>query len=384
GFKQINDTLGFAKGNEFLIELGEKIAAHFGDRLTARVSDDHFVAFALSGELEEKIATLSEEVRQMGKDLHIQLKVGGYLYRDAEENPRRAIDKARYACASVKHRGDKHYQEYDKKMHDAYHTLQYVTNHIDEAVEKGWVRPYYQPVVFSSGRELCGVEALARWVDPMRGFLNPGQFIPVLENTRLVHKLDTCIIETVCKDLKERLDAGLPCVPISINFSRLDFELMDAVEVLDSLVRKYDVPKDMLHVEITESALSENVSLLSNAVRRLKEKGYAIWLDDFGSGYSSLNVLKEYDFDVLKLDMKFLTDFGTNPKAQPLIKASIEMAGKIGLKTLCEGVETMEQADFLERAGCLRLQGWLYGKAVPKEELVAKIDSGEFKVRIEE
>ena len=383
GFKSVNDTLGFAKGNEFLIELGQKIAGQFGDRLTARVSDDRFVAFAPVVDLEKKLAVLSDEVSAMGGELHTQLKVGGYLYRDPEESPRRAIDKARYACATVKHRNDRHYQEYDKKMHDSYHTLQYVTNHIDEAVANGWVRPYYQPVVFSSGRELCGVEALARWIDPKRGFLNPGQFIPVLEDTRLVHKLDTCIIETVCKDLRERLDAGLPCVPISINFSRLDFELMDAVQVLDDLVAKYNVPKDMLHVEVTESALSENVDLLSNAVKRLKEKGYAVWLDDFGSGYSSLNVLKDYEFDVLKLDMKFLDGFGSNDKIEPLIQAVIEMAGRIGLKTLCEGVETMEQADFLERAGCLRLQGWLYGKAIPKEELVAKIDSGEFKVRID-
>ena len=158
---------------------------------------------------------------------------------------------------------------------------------------------------------------------------------------------------------------------------------MDAVQVLDDLVAKYNVPKDMLHVEVTESALSENIDLLSNAVKRLKEKGYAVWLDDFGSGYSSLNVLKDYEFDVLKLDMKFLDGFGSNDKIEPLIQAVIEMAGKIGLKTLCEGVETMEQANFLERAGCLRLQGWLYGKAIPKEELVAKIDSGEFKVRLD-
>ncbi|MBP5216325.1 MAG: diguanylate cyclase, partial [Bacilli bacterium] len=183
GFKSVNDTLGFAKGNEFLIELGQKIAGQFGDRLTARVSDDRFVAFAPVVDLEKKLAVLSDEVSAMGGELHTQLKVGGYLYRDPEESPRRAIDKARYACATVKHRNDRHYQEYDKKMHDSYHTLQYVTNHIDEAVANGWVRPYYQPVVFSSGRELCGVEAIARWIDPKCGFLNRGQFIPVLEDT---------------------------------------------------------------------------------------------------------------------------------------------------------------------------------------------------------
>ena len=192
------------------------------------------------------------------------------------------------------------------------------------------------------------------------------------------------IFEAVCRDLRERLDQKLPVVPVSINFSRLDFELMDAVEVFDSLVQKYQIPKEYLHVEVTESALNENDRLLIDSTRRLKEKGYALWLDDFGSGYSSLNVLKDFDFDVLKIDMKFLIGFGTNQKAEPLIQSVIDMAGKIGLKTLTEGVETEEQANFLEKGGCLRLQGYRFGKPMPKEEILGKIDAGEFEIQVEE
>jgi len=384
GFKTINETYGFVRGNEFLISIGEMISKAFGDEFSCRVSDDHFAVFANAEGMQKKIAELIEKTRLLDEHIHPQLKFGAYLYHNDEETPRRAVDKAHYACSLIKHRGDLHYLEYDHEMHLGYYMTQYVTSHVDEAAEKGWIVPFYQPVVFAKGRELCGVEALARWNDPERGFLNPGQFIPILESARLIHKLDVCIFECVCRDLRGRLDQGLPVVPVSLNFSRLDFELMDAVEVFDNIVNRYQIPKDLLHVEITESALSDDVNLLSRAVSEFKKRGYALWLDDFGSGYSSLNVLKDYDFDVLKLDMKFLSGFRTNQKSRPLIRSCIQLAHAMGLKTLCEGVETSDQADFLEEAGCLRLQGYLYGKAMPKEELVKKIDSGEFKVRIEE
>jgi EAL domain-containing protein (putative c-di-GMP-specific phosphodiesterase class I) len=153
---------------------------------------------------------------------------------------------------------------------------------------------------------------------------------------------------------------------------------MDVVPFLEEMVRKYNIDKHFIHVEITESALTENAELLAKNIHDLKEKGYALWLDDFGSGYSSLNVLKDYDFDVLKLDMAFLIGFNGNEKAKALIKSVISLAEQIGMKTLCEGVETAEQAAFLEEASCGRLQGYLYGKPLSYEELMKKIDEGEY------
>lgn len=200
----------------------------------------------------------------------------------------------------------------------------------------------------------------------------------------MIHRLDACIFESVCRDIRRSLDEGLPVVPISINFSRLDFELMDAVDVFDTLVQRYNVPKELIHVEITESALTEEVGLLHDAAERLKEKGYALWLDDFGSGYSALNVLKDYEFDVVKIDMKFLGGFETNKKAAKLIAAIVGMSKALGMKTLAEGVETMEEAAFLEKTGCLRLQGYLYGKPMPREILLERIAKGELVVDLDE
>jgi EAL domain-containing protein (putative c-di-GMP-specific phosphodiesterase class I) len=174
------------------------------------------------------------------------------------------------------------------------------------------------------------------------------------------------------------MDNNLPVVPVSINFSRLDFMVMDVPEVIESIINEYNIPKDFIHVEVTESALLEEGSLLKDAMKRLKDKGFALWLDDFGSGYSSFNALKDYDFDVLKLDMQFLVGFGENQKSRALIQSVISMANKVGMKTLSEGVETKEQAEFLKSISCGRLQGYLFGKPYSYDELKERIKKGEF------
>ena len=169
-------------------------------------------------------------------------------------------------------------------------------------------------------------------------------------------------------------------MPVSLNFSRLDFELMDAVAELDGLVKKYGLSKDLIHVEVTESALTDNHAKLNGAINRIKELGYSLWLDDFGSGYSSLNVLKDYQFDVIKIDMRFLSNLENNEKARTLIDCIIKMANRINMLTLTEGVETKVQADFLNKAGCNRLQGYLFGKPISKEAFYDRIDKGELVV----
>ena len=182
------------------------------------------------------------------------------------------------------------------------------------------------------------------------------------------------MLRIVCKDLRYNIDNGLPVFPVSINFSRHDF-VVDIVSMIDEVVTEFNIPKNMIHVEITESALTKDEENLKNAMARLHELGYAIWLDDFGSGYSSFNVLKDFEFDVLKLDMKFLVGFEGNVKAKTLIKSVINLADQIGIKTLCEGVETDEQAKFLNQVHCGRLQGWLIGKPIPYEEFKEKVIS---------
>ena len=166
-------------------------------------------------------------------------------------------------------------------------------------------------------------------------------------------------------------------MPVSINFSRLDFELMDAVGTLESLIKKYNIPKELIHVEVTESALIDNFSELNKTMNKIKELGYSLWLDDFGSGYSSLNVLKDYEFDVIKIDMRFLSNLEESEKSKTLIDCIIKMADRIHMLTLTEGVETSVQAEFLNSVGCSRLQGYLFGKPISKDALYKRIDNKE-------
>ena len=384
GFKIYNEKKGFEEGNKFLKETGAIISECFPDSLITRQSDDHFVVFTKFDNIEaieEKIAKVNEMVGAKDPDMRLGIQVGGNITVESDEKPRICADKARYAYVHLKQKKTTQLLAlYDKQMHDDYLMAQYVVTHIDKAIEEGYVRPYYQPVVWSKGRALCGVEALARWIDPQYGFLNPGKFIPALESASVVYKLDAEILRLVCKDIRENMDKGLPVLPVSINFSRADFGLVDIVDIVNKTVDEFKVPHHLIHVEITESALTDEEDVLKDTIKRLHENDFATWLDDFGSGYSSFNVLKDFEFDVLKLDMAFLIGFNGNEKAKALIKAVISLANEIGMRTLCEGVETAEQAAFLESADCGRLQGYLYGKPLSRDDLLEKIKKGEFEL----
>ena len=379
-FKAFNDQRGFEAGDRFLVAIGGYLSDVFSDSLYGRQADDHFVVMTKRAGLEERLDRLNERVSAYDDEILLGINCGGYRLNASGEDPRNCIDRARYAAHLIKNRFQTVYIEYDEKMSEAYRKRLYVINNIDNAVANGWIVPYYQPVVWSDTKELCGCEVLARWMDPTYGQLFPNEFIPVLEEYRLIHKLDRAIFEFACRDLRASLDAGKPVVPVSLNFSRLDFELMDAVGELDELVKKYGLSKDLIHVEVTESALTDSMTKLTEATNRIKELGYSLWLDDFGSGYSSLNVLKDYQFDVIKLDMRFLSNLENSEKAQILIDCIVKMANRIHMLTLTEGVETKVQAEFLNRVGCDRLQGYLFGKPIPKEALYERIEKGELTV----
>ena len=375
-FKAFNDQRGFEEGDRFLSTIGRSISDIFRGSLCARQADDHFVVLTISDGIEEKLHRLNRLVHDYDAEILLGINCGAYRVYNPNEDPRMAIDRARYASHLIKNRFETIYSEYDNAMSEEYHKRSYVVNNIDNAVENGWIVPFYQPVVWSDSKELCGCEALARWKDPVYGQLFPNEFIPVLEEYRLIHKLDMAIFEAVCKDIRGALDAGKPVVPVSLNFSRLDFELMDAIQELENLVVKYNIPREMIHVEVTESALTDNLSNLNAAINRIKELGYSLWLDDFGSGYSSLNVLKDYQFDVVKIDMRFLSNLDTSEKAKTLLECIVQMADRINMLTLTEGVETAAQADFLHSIGCTRLQGYLFGRPVPKDEFYNRIENG--------
>ena len=245
----------------------------------------------------------------------------------------------------------------------------YIESHIEEAIEKEWIQVYLQTNIRGLSKRVCGAEALSRWIDPVYGMISPGEFIPVLEKKRKIQLLDRYVMETICRELGERRRRGQFIVPISMNFSRLDFDVPTLLQEMEEIMEKNSLPRNYVHIEITESAVMENEAYMKDTVRELHTLGYKVWMDDFGSGYSSLNLLKEFEFDTFKIDMRFLSDMGK--KSLIIISSILYMAKEIGIHTVAEGVETEEQYRFLKVAGCERMQGYYFARPEPMKEWFA-------------
>ena len=255
---------------------------------------------------------------------------------------------------------------------------QFIVDNFDKALANGSIKAYYQPVIRTLTEKICSVEALARWQDPVMGLLSPFLFINVLEKYRLIHKLDLYILENICVTYNEMKNKGLPLHPFSINLSRLDFDEVDMLKAISDILKKYNVPSKAIHIEITESVMLDNTAYFRRIFDSFHDAGFAIFMDDFGSGYSSLNVLKDYSFDVLKIDMRFLSDIGSRSKK--ILASVVNMAKAIGIHTLAEGVETKEQMTFLRNIGCEMLQGYYYAKPMDGELYVQYLSDTGFQV----
>ena len=247
----------------------------------------------------------------------------------------------------------------------------YITENFQKALDNHYIQPYYQPVIRTLSRHLCSFEVLARWIDPEMGMIYPDEFIPVLEQNKTIHVLDTCIITQACARIRLSMEHGEQAIPVSVNLSRLDFTLCDIFSVVNSIVAEYRVPHDYIYVEITESLMAEQKDMMLEIVNRFRNAGYQVWMDDFGSAYSSLNVLKEFTFDELKLDMYFLRPW--TQKSKLIATSIIEMAKKIDIHTLAEGVETEEQFLYYRNIGCEKVQGYYFGKPMPYDEAIAHL-----------
>lgn len=252
----------------------------------------------------------------------------------------------------------------------------YVVDQLENAIEKGYIKAYYQPVIRTLTGEICSMEALARWDDPHYGLLSPAVFIPVLEDAQLIHKLDICIIESICKHYAGLVRLKRKIVPVSFNLSRLDFQLCDIHSIIENAILDNKLPRDIFHVEITESMMDSGESRMHEALDCFWDSGLRVWMDDFGSGYSSLNVLKDYHFDTLKIDMLFMRDF--DARSKEIIRSVVDMSKRIGVHTLAEGVETAEQLHFLRSIGCEKAQGFYIGKPLPYDECIEHLRAMQF------
>lgn len=371
-FKAFNQRYGFSGGNEFLRGLAKEIQGIFPDDHAARTGGDQFIILAKSlskQDIIDKLAALDEAAVKHEKGLHLHIKAGIYRATGKENDSVIVVDRAKIACDDIIRVYDKDYNFYSEELNKKNELKQYVIDNFENAFKQRYFKVYYQKEVRALTGKVCGYEALARWMDPQYGIISPAIFVEVLESVHLVHKLDIYIIEQVCHDIRQDIEYGQAVMPVSVNLSQLDFELCDILAEVNKCRAKYDIPVNLINIEITESAIAAGESFLNDQIKSFRKEGYQVWMDDFGAGYSSLNNLKIYDFDMLKIDMNFLRDFEKNQRTKVILSSIVNMAKELGIHTLAEGVETREQYEFLRRIGCERLQGYLFGKPIPVDDM---------------
>lgn len=372
GMHFYNDSFGYEAGDELLRRTGAIIRTVFPTEFVVRYLEDHFVVILPENKLGNRVDEVRAQVRAYANGDSLDIEAGIYKYTDPAESAASALDRARRAVDSIHDQPDEYLCWYTSAVEERYYQQNYVLSHYREAIEQGWVKVYYQPLVSTLSGNVSHCEALARWIDPTLGFLSPASFIGVLEENHRVWELDLEIIRQVARDIRDARASGRYFPPLSVNVSRHDLAVPDFHERINDILSRYGVAHDEIAIEITESALVEHEEFIEQHVQRFHEDGFQVWLDDFGSGYSSFNALQNFDFDLLKIDMQFLR--GQNRRTPQILSEIVDLTKRLGIRSVTEGVETAEQVEFLRQIGCGLLQGYFYSKPIPGDEFFSQID----------
>ena len=376
GMKDFNRQYGLEEGDRLLCAAADIIARHFGKENCCRMGQDHFVAVTRSENLDARLKAVFKDFTGANSGRTLPVRVGVYEDRLKLVDASTACDRAKYACDMLRGSYVSDYRRFDDSMLTGIESYRYVVNNLDRALEERWVKVFFQPIVRAASGRVCDEEALSRWVDPDRGLISPGDFIPILENARLIYRLDLYVLDQILLKLQEQQAEGLYLVPQSLNISRIDFESCDIVDEICRRIDAAGIPRDKLTIELTESAVGQDFEFMKAQVQRLQELGFKVWMDDFGSGYSSLDVLQDIHFDLIKLDMRFMHRFDEGPENRIIVTELVKMALALGVETVCEGVETREQAEFLREVGCTKLQGYYFCRPIPMEQILERYRKG--------
>ena len=374
-FKFINEIFGMEKGNQVLIKQAKLMASNPSERtICARLMNDRFALCLPREEFDEKrVADSIKELQRefSGNSFHLHTYMGVYEIRDRDEAVSIMVDKANIAADTIKNNYDCCVAYYDEHLLEISIEQRRLLGEFEPALQNDEFVMYLQPQVKRDGAAK-GAEALVRWVHPSRGILTPYAFIDILENAGLIYKLDLYIWEKAAQKLAEWKEKGYGSYHISVNISTKDFYIIDIYETFTGLINKYGIAASNLHLEITETTLMTDFEKNMNIIHKLQNVGFRVEIDDFGSGYSSLNMLKDISADVLKIDMGFLRKSENEVKGQDILESIITLAGKIGMDVITEGVETKKQLDMLTMMGCHEFQGYYFSKPVPVSEFEEK------------
>ena len=371
GIRHYNRQYGFKTGDKMIMNLAQILARHFGAQRICRFGGDHFTAVADEARVDEILKAVLRDCETAIDGKRMSIRVGIYPNRLEDVDVSIACDRAKFACDLNRGEMSSSIVYYDETMRKQGEMNVHIIQNLDRALKEGWVKVYYQPIVRAANGKVCDEEALARWIDPQFGFLSPGVFIPALEEAKLIYKLDLYVVEQVLKKMKEQERLGMYLVPQSINLSRMDFESCDIVEEICRRVDEAGVDHSMITVEITESIIGSNFEFMKEQIARFRKLGFPVWMDDFGSGYSSLDGLNQIPFDLIKFNMRFMERFDEGDEGKIILTELVKMAMSLKIETVCEGVEKAEQVEFLREIGCTRIQGFYYGRPVPFEEIAA-------------
>ena len=383
-FKVINEKYGMAKGDEILKFLAETFNKGFSELggICGRITADVFAVlyprkFINSNEV-ENIRRVASTPKLLLRP--IVISVGEYVITDIELPVSTMFDRAALAVKTIKGRFDTRTAIFDESMMEQELREQEVADEMGGALKTNQFEAWFQPQYDHSSGALIGAEVLTRWHHLKKGLLMPCDFIPIFERNGFLYEMDKFIWEQVCVTLRRWLDEGNEPLPLSVNVSRYDIIQRDFYETLTRLVKKYNIPTKLLRLELTESAFNYPNDEIVSMAERLAKFGFTIAIDDFGSGYSLLNTLKNVPANILKLDMHFLEDDGT-ARGRDIVESVVLMTKSFGMPVIAERVETRQQADFLKSVGCHYVQGYLYARPMPIEEYeeLAKSHSKEHK-----
>ena len=376
-FDEIRSFFGKEKANELLKVVSDGIRTIGKGMLKGRVDSKDFAVSFKSDRVKENdfIAQLDKYVKENFTIYQVKLYYGIYNVEDVYESIDTLLIQTKFAVKEIEGNAIKNKIYCDYKMKNRIIENDNISNEMKKALEKNEFEVFLQPVFDLKSRKIVSAEALTRWHHPKRGYIPPGEYVPIFEENGFIVNIDMFVWESVCKIIRNWLDKGLNAVPISMNVSRIDLFSIDFYKVITGLVEKYKVPIEYIRLEITESAFVLNENSVIEIVDKLRDYGFKILMDDFGSGYSSLNSLKFINVDILKIDMELVKGIEESIRQADILKSVINLGQTLNLDLICEGVETEKQAEFVEANGCKKAQGWLFSKAIPVSDFNDKMEN---------
>ena len=370
-FKLYNDTFGRKAGDQLLLDSAVIFQKRVGpDAICCRYNADRFICL-----IDKEVEKLGRKKFADGRKnkrselrANIFVKLGIYEITDRSISVEQMCDRALLAVDSIKGLYHQHLAVYDDTLREKLLREKEITDIMETALEQEQFVVYFQPKYSLHDNCMVGAEALVRWMHPELGFMSPGEFIPLFEKNGFIHNLDLFVWEKVCQKLQVWKELGYPQIPVSVNVSRADIYQANLVDIFCGLVKEYGINPSYLHLEITESVYTECPDQIIRTVEELRKQGFIIEMDDFGSGYSSLNLLSQLSLDILKLDMDFIRSELAKPVEQSILNDVINMAHRMHLNVVAEGVETSDQEKRLKVLGCDYAQGYFFAKPMPVAE----------------